>query len=130
MSKSKGNVVNPDRYIEEYGADTLRTYLMFLSPYDQGGDFSDRGIASIQRFLERVYQWVLKHQNRLQPQPPDLASQQRLHQTIHKISEDIQSLKYNTAIAALMSYFKMLQAELSIAEVELKSYLLQQFSCI
>ncbi|WP_442939593.1 class I tRNA ligase family protein [Nostoc sp.] len=74
--------------------------------------------------MERVYQWVLKHQNRLQPQPPDLAWQQRLHQTIHKVSEDIQSLKYNTAIAALMSYFKMLQAKLSIAEVELKSYLL------
>lgn len=124
MSKSKGNVVNPDQYIEEYGADTLRTYLMFLGPYDQGGDFSARGIAGIQRFLERVYQWVLKHQNCLQPHPPDLASQQRLHQTIHKVCEDIQSLKYNTAIAALMSYFKMLQAKLSIAEVELKSYLL------
>jgi leucyl-tRNA synthetase len=50
MSKSKGNVVNPDQYIEEYGADTLRTYLMFLGPYDQGGDFSDRGIAGIRRF--------------------------------------------------------------------------------
>ncbi|MBD2534495.1 class I tRNA ligase family protein [Nostoc flagelliforme FACHB-838] len=124
ISKSKGNVVNPDRYIEEYGADTLRTYLMFLGPYDQGGDFSDRGIAGMRRFLERVYQWVLKHQNHLQPHPPDLASQQRLHQTIHKVSEDIQSLKYNTVIAALMSYFKMLQAKLSIAEVELKSYLL------
>ncbi|MGV0104660.1 leucine--tRNA ligase [Nostoc sp. DSM 114160] len=124
MSKSKGNVVNPDRYIEEYGADTLRTYLMFLGPYDQGGDFSDRGIAGIRRFLERVYQWANKHKNSLQPNPPDLGSQRRLHQTIHKISKDIQSLKYNTAIAALMSYFNMLQSKSSIAEVELKSYLL------
>ncbi len=124
MSKSKGNVVNPDRYIEEYGADTLRTYLMFLGPYNQGGDFSDRGIAGIRRFLDRVYQWAIKHQNCLQPNPPDLASQRRLHQTIHKISSDIQSLKYNTAIAALMSYFNMLQSNSSIAEVELKSYLL------
>ncbi|MBW4566243.1 MAG: class I tRNA ligase family protein [Mojavia pulchra JT2-VF2] len=124
MSKSKGNVVNPDRYIEFYGADTLRTYLMFLGPYDQGGDFSDRGIVGIRRFLDRVYQWASKHKNSLQPNPPDLVSQRRLHQTIHKISEDIQSLKYNTAIAALMSYFNMLQAKSSIAEVELKSYLL------
>lgn len=131
MSKSKGNVVNPDRYIEFYGADTLRTYLMFLGPYDQGGDFSDGGIAGIRRFLDRVYQWANKHKNSLQPNPPDLGSQRRLHQTIHKISEDIQSLKYNTAlaklaagIAALMSYFNMLQAKSSIAEVELKSYLL------
>lgn len=124
MSKSKGNVVNPDRYIEEYGADTLRTYLMFLGPYDQGGDFSDGGIAGIRRFLDRVYQWANKHKNSLQPNPPDLVSQRRLHQTIHKISKDIQSLKYNTAIAALMSYFNMLQSKSSIAEVELKSYLL------
>ncbi|MBD2238333.1 class I tRNA ligase family protein [Aulosira sp. FACHB-113] len=124
MSKSKGNVVNPDGYIEEYGADTLRTYLMFLGPYDQGGDFCDRGIAGIRRFLDRVYQWVSKHKNTLQPNSPDLASQRRLHQTIHKISEDMQSLKYNTAIAALMSYFNVLQSKLSIAEVELKSYLL------
>ncbi|ARV57980.1 hypothetical protein BZZ01_04400 [Nostocales cyanobacterium HT-58-2] len=124
MSKSKGNVVNPDRYIEEYGADTLRTYLMFLGPYDQGGDFSDRGIAGIRRFLDRVYQWASKHKNSLQPNPPDLVSQRRLHQTIYKISKDIQSLKYNTAIAALMSYFNMLQSKSSIAEEELKSYLL------
>ncbi|MDZ8189176.1 MAG: class I tRNA ligase family protein [Nostoc sp. ChiSLP02] len=124
MSKSKGNVVNPDRYIEFYGADTLRTYLMFLGPYDQGGDFSDGGIAGIRRFLDRVYQWANKHKNSLQPNPPDLVSQRRLHQTIHKISKDIQSLKYNTAIAALMSYFNMLQSKSSIAEVELKSYLL------
>ncbi len=124
MSKSKGNVVNPDRYIEDYGADTLRTYLMFLGPYDQGGDFSDRGIAGIRRFLNRVYQWVSKHQNCLQSNSPDLESQQRLHQTIHKVSKDIQSLKYNTAIAALMSYLNTLQSKLSMAEVELKSYLL------
>ncbi|WP_422641123.1 class I tRNA ligase family protein [Tolypothrix tenuis] len=71
-----------------------------------------------------MYQWVSKHKNTLQPNSPDLASQRRLHQTIHKISEDMQSLKYNTAIAALMSYFNVLQSKLSIAEVELKSYLL------
>lgn len=124
MSKSKGNVVNPDRYIEAYGADTVRTYLMFLGPYDQGGDFSDRGMAGIRRFLDRVYHWVIRHRDGCQSNLPDVEAQRRLHQTIRKVSEDIQSLKYNTAIAALMSYFNMLQSKLDITEVELKSYLL------
>jgi leucyl-tRNA synthetase len=124
MSKSKGNVVNPDEYIKEYGADTLRTYLMFLGPYHQGGDFSDRGIAGMRRFLHRVWQLVSKHRDCLELSLPDLDSQRRLHQTIAKVSEDIQSLKYNTAIAALMEYLNVLQAKPKLCEVELKSYLL------
>jgi leucyl-tRNA synthetase len=55
MSKSRGNVVNPDEYIERYGADTLRMYLVFLGPFDQGGEFSDRGIGGVQRFVQRVW---------------------------------------------------------------------------
>jgi leucyl-tRNA synthetase len=124
MSKSKGNVVNPDEYIKEYGADTLRTYLMFLGPYHQGGDFSDRGIAGMRRFLHRVWQLVSKHRDCLELSSPDLDSLRRLHQTIAKVSEDIQSLKYNTAIAALMEYLNVLQAKPKLCEVELKSYLL------
>ncbi|RCJ20961.1 leucine--tRNA ligase [Nostoc sp. ATCC 43529] len=124
MSKSKGNVVNPDEYIEEYGADTLRTYLMFLGPYHQGGDFSDRGIVGMRRFLNRVWQLVSKHRHCLESSSPDLDSRRRLHQTINKVSEDIQALKYNTAIAALMEYLNALQLKPSLCEVELKSYLL------
>lgn len=124
MSKSKGNVVNPDEYIEEYGADTLRTYLMFLGPYHQGGDFSDRGIVGMRRFLNRVWQLASKHRHCLEFSSPDLDSGRRLHQTIKKVSEDIQALKYNTAIAALMEYLNALQLKPSLCEVELKSYLL------
>nr|WP_273039973.1 class I tRNA ligase family protein [Iningainema tapete] len=124
MSKSKGNVVNPDQYIEEYGADTLRTYLMFLGPYHQGGDFSDRGIAGFRRFLNRVWQLTLRHRDCLESSSPDLDSQRRLHQKINKVSEDIQALKYNTAISALMEYLNALQSKPSLCEVELKSYLL------
>lgn len=124
MSKSKGNVVNPDEYIKEYGADTLRIYLMFLGPYHQGGDFSDRGIAGMRRFLNRVWQLVNKHQDCLQSSLPDEESQRRLHQTIAKVSEHIRALKYNTAIAALMEYLNGLQSKPSLSELELKSYLL------
>ena len=55
MSKSRGNVVNPDEYVEQWGADTLRTYLMFLGPYEEGGDFRDQGIAGVRRFLDRLW---------------------------------------------------------------------------
>ncbi len=124
MSKSKGNVVNPDQYIEEYGADTLRTYLMFLGPYDQGGDFSDRGIAGIQRFLNRVWQLAMKHQDSIQSNELDVESQRGLHQTIHKVREDIQALKYNTALATLMSYLNTLEAKEQLSPVEIKSCVL------
>jgi leucyl-tRNA synthetase len=124
MSKSKGNVVNPDQYIEEYGADTLRTYLMFLGPYEQGGDFSFRGIAGIRRFLNRVWQLAMKHQDSIQSNGLDVESQGRLHQTIQKVREDIQSLKYNTAIATLMSYLNTLEAKEQLAQAEIKSYVL------
>nr|WP_228061369.1 class I tRNA ligase family protein [Phormidium sp. LEGE 05292] len=124
MSKSKGNVVNPDQYIEEYGADTLRTYLMFLGPYDQGGVFLERGIAGIQRFLNRVWQLVMKYQDSLPSDELDVESQEDLHQTIYKVREDIQALKYNTAIASLMSYLNTLEAKEYLSQVEIKSYLL------
>ena len=58
MSKSRGNVVNPDEYIEQWGADTFRTYLMFLGPYEEGGDFRDQSIAGVRRFLDRLWSSV------------------------------------------------------------------------
>jgi leucyl-tRNA synthetase len=93
MSKSKGNVVVPDEYIKKFGADTLRMYLMFLAPFEQGGDFRDAAILGVSRFLERV--WKFK------PKDGD-ASGKILHQTIKKVTEDIESLNYNTATSALM----------------------------
>ena len=59
MSKSRGNVVNPDEYIERWGADTFRTYLMFLGPYEEGGDFRDQSIAGVRRFLDRLWASVV-----------------------------------------------------------------------
>src|SRR5262249_35839210 len=100
MSKSRGNVVNPDRYLEQHGADIFRMYMMFLGPYEDGGDFRDEGIAGVRRFLEGV--WRLVREPRAGVTAGD-ALRRATHRAIKKIGEDIANLHYNTAIAALMS---------------------------
>jgi leucyl-tRNA synthetase len=109
MSKSRGNVVIPDEYVEQYGADTFRTYLMFLGPYEEGGDFRDQGITGISRFFDRVWDAVVNVE--LADGPPetgDLAH--KLHATIKKVTEDVANLQYNTAIAAMMEYLNAARA--------------------
>lgn len=105
MSKSRGNVVVPDEYIEKYGADTLRMYLMFLGAYDQGGDFRDSGIAGMYRFLLRVWDIFHDKEKISESTTPQLES--KLHETIRKTDRDISAFKYNTAIAALMELFNL-----------------------
>ncbi len=100
ISKSKGNVIVPDNYIQKLGADTLRTYLMFLGPFDQGGDFTDSGIMGTHRFLNDVWKLVLESSE--DPTPTGL--EKDLHRTIKKVTEDIGELKYNTALAAMMEF--------------------------
>ncbi|MDP2705592.1 MAG: leucine--tRNA ligase [bacterium] len=97
ISKSKGNIINPDDYIKKFGADVFRMYLMFLAPFEQGGDFRDSGIMGIKRFLDRVqiaFKKPLAKENK--------EIQKLLHQTIKKVTEDIENLRYNTAISSLM----------------------------
>ena len=107
MSKTKGNVVNPDEYIEKWGADAFRTYLMFLGPFEEGGDFRDQGISGVRRFLDRLWTSVEeRHDNGA----PDPAVMRKLHQTIRKVGDDIARLSYNTAIAAMMEYMNALRA--------------------
>jgi leucyl-tRNA synthetase len=103
MSKYKGNIVNPDEYIEKFGADALRMYLMFLAPFEQGGDFRDSGIIGITRFLERVRKLeekLTKSKNNTGDNNSEL--NKNLNQSIKKITEDIEALHYNTAISNLM----------------------------
>lgn len=102
MSKSKGNVVNPDTYIEKFGADTLRAYLMFLGPFDEGGDFRDTGIEGMGRFLGRVWRLF----DNLEEKDADLAPETLavMHKTISSVGTDISSFKYNTAISRVMEY--------------------------
>lgn len=112
MSKSRGNVVNPDRYVEQWGADTFRMYLMFLGPYQEGGDFRDAGISGIRRFLDKV--WLLVDEVTAEPEAatrtpaaPELV--RAMHGTVQKVGADTASLDYNTAIAAMMEYVNTLR---------------------
>ena len=104
MSKSRGNVVVPDTYIQQWGADTFRMYLMFLGPFQDGGDFRDEGIVGIRRFLEKV--WALVHERGTRS---SALAEQKLHRTIRKVTADTEALQYNTAIAAMMEYVNELR---------------------
>jgi leucyl-tRNA synthetase len=106
MSKSRGNIVNPDIYMAEWGADAFRTYLMFLGPYEQGGDFRDAGISGPRRFLDRLWSAALASTT---TGTPDERVTRALHRTVRKVTEDIPRLSYNTAIAALMAYMNVLR---------------------
>ncbi len=108
MSKSRGNVVIPDEYVERWGADTFRTYLMFLGPYEEGGDFRDQSIAGVRRFIERLWASV---DGAVSTGTPDPLVMRKLHQTIKKVSSDIPALSYNTAIAAMMEYINVVRRE-------------------
>ena len=131
MSKSKGNVVNPDEFIEKYGADTVRTYLMFLGPFSEGGDWSDKGIVGISRFFNRV--WVLaqkfqgssiKSQASSNPQGPNDEFEALRSKTIKKVTEDLENLHYNTAIAALMEFSNEMQTSEKVQKEDIKSLLI------
>jgi leucyl-tRNA synthetase len=106
MSKSKGNVVNPDEYIAQWGADVFRTYLMFLGPFEEGGDFRDKGISGVGRFLDRLWASVRDCNT---DAPPNAQVDRKLHATIRKLSDDIPRLSYNTAIAAMMEYMNAMR---------------------
>jgi leucyl-tRNA synthetase len=111
MSKSRGNVVVPDTYIQQWGADTFRMYLMFLGPFQEGGDFRDSGIVGQRRFLEKV--WALVHEAAAAKGGAEAtgAVAQKLHRTIRKVGADTEALQYNTAIAAMMEYVNELREQ-------------------
>jgi len=99
MSKSKGNVIDPLNIVDEYGADTLRTYVLFMSDYTASAPWSDESVRGVKRFLDRVA--ALTDVATREKEDPKLES--KVHKTIKKVSEDIEKMKFNTAIAALMT---------------------------
>jgi leucyl-tRNA synthetase len=111
MSKSRGNVINPDAYVERLGADSFRMNLMFLGPYEEGGDFREAGLVGVYRFLDRVWRWFAEEQPRHPAEALPRPAQIKLHQTIRKVGADLQNLSYNTAVAALMELHNALRAQ-------------------
>ncbi|MBA7642657.1 Leucine--tRNA ligase [subsurface metagenome] len=107
MSKSRGNVITPDEYVSELGADAVRAYLMFVAPWEQGGEWNDSGISGISRWLNRLWNLVTGGYSR--DSKASSADKERdlsrlTHQTIRKVTQDLEKLRLNTMIAALMEY--------------------------
>lgn len=120
MSKSKGNVVNPDDIIREYGADTLRTYVLFIGEYSQAAPWSENGVKGVKKFLDRV----IRIENMATDE--DITSKlldKELNFAIKKVTSDIDEMKYNTAIAAMMSYVNVLYKEEKVSKKYIKPLL-------
>ena len=120
MSKSRGNVVNPDDIIRDYGADTMRLYEMFIGDFEKTAPWSPKSIKGCKRFLDRV--WSL--QEKMTPEEgysPELES--AFHKLVKKVGEDIESLKFNTAIAAMMSVLNQMDEKGSVTKGELRAFI-------
>ena len=121
MSKSRGNVVNPDDIVKEYGADTLRTYEMFIGDFEKSVPWSENGLKGCRRFLDRV--WKLQD---ILTEGDSYSEKMKksIHKAIKKVSNDYETLKYNTAIATLMSLLNEINNAGKINKAELKTYLI------
>jgi leucyl-tRNA synthetase len=116
MSKSKGNVVNPDEYIKLYGADSLRLYLMFMGPFDQGGDFRDSAMEGMSRWVGRI--WRFAHASATGNVRSSEAVHAALHKLIKKVGDDLERRRYNTAIASMMEFTNLVAQEKGAVDKE------------
>lgn len=142
MSKSKGNVVNPDIFIEKYGADVFRLYLMFMGPYEAGGDWNDTGIVGVDRFVQRSYDLFNRFgssvKNNPSPEKFDISTlseeeksvYRKVNQTINKYDEEIDNFRFNTAVASLMELVNELIKNIEKCRPELQSYTMERFACM
>ncbi len=119
MSKSRGNVIDPDIQVKKYGADAVRMYLCFMGPYDQGGPWQPRGIVGIARFLDKIFNFQFSIFNDQNSKLKKL-----LHRTIKKVTEDIENFRFNTAISALMILVNEMQKQKGL-EPEVRPTLLK-----
>ncbi len=101
MSKSKNNAVSPDAFVERYGADVFRMFLMFMGPFTDGGDWSDTGIKGVDRFVQRMWKLITE---KVKEDVDDDALKPALHKTIKRVTESVERLQFNTAISALMEF--------------------------
>ncbi len=139
MSKSRGNVVNPDEFTSKYGTDVFRMYMMFMGPYDQGGDWSDKGISGVDRFVDRSYELFIQFKGLCKDvtlkEKYEISSlsdnekkvYRKVNQTLNKFNEDLEHFRFNTAIASLMELINELKV-LENCSKEIQSYVLQRFA--
>lgn len=121
MSKSRGNVVNPDEIVSEYGADTLRTYEMFIGDFEKSANWTESGVQGCRNFLERVWKMA---DLLTEDESMDKETEVLFHQSIKKVTEDFETLKFNTAIAQLMTLSNALRAKERVTRTEWKTFLL------
>lgn len=121
MSKSRGNVVNPDEIVSEYGADTLRTYEMFIGDFEKSANWTESGVQGCRKFLERVWKMA---DLLTEDESMDKETEVLFHQSIKKVTEDFETLKFNTAIAQLMTLSNALRAKERVTRKEWKTFLL------
>jgi leucyl-tRNA synthetase len=139
MSKSKGNVVNPDKFTIEYGSDVFRLYLMFMGPYELGGDWSDKGITGSDRFVQRTYELFNRFPiilDRVSPKSKfeiaglngeEKSVYRKVNQTLKKYDEEINNFRFNTAIAAMMELLNELAKNLEKCSLKIQAYTLERF---
>ena len=139
MSKSRGNVVDPNSFIETYGADVFRMYLMFMGPYELGGDWSDKGIVGVDRFVQRTYSMFESYSNVAKENPSkekynldelneiEKVIYRKTNQTLEKVSVEIDNFRFNTAVAALMELLNELK-NLNECRKDFQTYSLERFA--
>ena len=139
MSKSKGNVVNPDIFIKDYGADVFRMYLMFMGPYELGGDWSDKGIVGVDRFVQRSFNLINDHSGIVKgidiPEKFDLAKlseeeksvYRKVNQTLEKVGLELDAFRFNTVVSSLMELLNELTKNLDKCGKELQAYSIARF---
>jgi leucyl-tRNA synthetase len=139
MSKSKGNVVNPDNFIVDYGSDVFRMYLMFMGPYELGGDWSDKGIVGVDRFVQRSFNLIKDHSGIVKgidiPDKFDLGKlseeeksvYRKVNQTLEKVEIELEAFRFNTVVSSLMELLNELTKNLDKCSKELQAYSLSRF---
>ena len=131
MSKSRGNVINPDEVVQKYGADSLRLYEMFMGPLEATKPWSMRGVEGVHRFLNRVWRLIMddrveevKLLDAVKDGEPDRETRRLLHQTIQRVTNDLDSMSFNTAIAAMMEFTNHLTRQAERSRAVLKTFVL------
>ncbi len=122
MSKSRGNVINPDDIVNEYGADTLRTYMLFIGEYDAAAPWNDNGVKGAKKFLDRVMRLDTLLVDKYDSVDADF--ERELNKTIKKVTEDYEAMKYNTAIAQMMTFINVVYKKGVISKEDLKKFLI------